>query len=92
MELYGLEALLKLQSDRGIIHIKGVTISVIIVCAAIIIIIIIIHNVGMCGGSIPNRNWTVVMVVIKLILCAIPYKEGYVSAKGCLCEFVYGRR
>ena len=27
------------------------------------IIIIIIHNVGMCG-SIPNRNWTVVMVVI----------------------------
>ena len=44
-------------------HIKGVTISVIIVCTAIVIIIIIIHNVGMCG-SIPNRNWTVVMVVI----------------------------
>ena len=92
MELYGLEALLKLQSDRGIIHIKGVTISVIIVCTAIVIIIIIIHNVGMCGGSIPNRNWTVVMVVIELILCAIPYKEGYVSANGCLCEFVYGCR
>ena len=44
--------------------------------------------VGMCG-AIPNRNWAVVMVVIKLILCAIPYKEGYVRMIGCLCGFVY---
>ena len=50
-----LEALFELKSDGGIIHIKGVTIGVIIVCTAIKIIIIIIHNVGMCG-SIPSGN------------------------------------
>ena len=38
----------------------------------------------MCG-SIPSRNWTVVIIVVKLILCAIPYEEGYVSVKGCVC-------
>ena len=83
LELYYLEALLKLCLGGGIIHIKGVTIGVIIGGAALIIIIvrvvgiiviniiiIIIHNVGMCG-SIPNRNWTVVMVVIELILIYI---------------------
>ena len=89
LELYSLETLLKLCSDGGIIHInKGVTISVIIVCIIFVIIIKIIHNVGMCG-AIPNRNWAVVMVVIELILCAIPYKEGYVKMIGCLCGFVY---
>ena len=29
------------------------------------------------------------MVVIELILCAIPYKERYISAKGCLSGVVY---
>ena len=55
LELYRLEALLKLCSDGGIIHIKGITVGVIIGCTAIIIIIIVIHNVGMCG-SIPSGN------------------------------------
>ena len=90
LELYSLEALLKLQLDGGIIHIRGVTISIIVFTT---IIIIIIHNVGMCG-SIPSRNWTVVIVVIKLILCAIPYKEGRVWNRGicwlCSGSLIYG--
>ena len=55
------KAFFELYSDGGIIHIKGVTIGIIIVCTAIIIIIIIIYNVGMCG-SIPSRNRTVVCI------------------------------
>ena len=55
--LYSSEALFELYSDGGIIHIKRVTIGIIIVGTTIIIIIIVIHNVGMCS-SIPSRNRT----------------------------------
>ena len=72
VELHRFEALSELPSDGGIIHIQGVTIGIII-CPTIVIIII--HNIGVCG-SIPSRNWAVVVVVIELILCAIPYEEG----------------
>ena len=73
VELYRFEALCELSSDGGIIHIQGVTVGIIIVCTTIKIIII--YNVGVCG-SIPSRNWSVVIVVIKSILRAIPYKKG----------------
>ena len=69
-------------------HIKAVTVCVIM--CTIIIIFVVIHNVGMCG-SIPSRDWTVVVVVIELILCAIPYKEGCVWNNGMgMCWLCFG--
>ena len=79
-----------IKESIGVVIDCTIFVIIIRVVVGIIIIIVVIHNIGMCG-SIPNRNWTVVMVVIQLILCAIPYKykDGYAIVKGCLCGFVF---